>query len=262
MFSLPESKPLLLFGGVVLAVLAIVLLRPGAGVAGQPSGIGPTDAYDFPVKGGSPEWAEFETHDEMLEACQVPESILQEVSTKGLIETCLNYPLYGDMLCYNSPQQGFDAVASRFNGLQELLKREDIGTKLLARYRQMGPEAIETSWTLSQKGEYARSFTYIEMLLAQDAVLSSLTQVERHDLLAECLQKSRSKEVYAEGYGYTGQVHIAWIMGRILQRENAGGFNQRVQENETLQVFLEKGGFMDKEGLNDIFLQAQRVLSK
>lgn len=263
MLNLSRSKFLMLcLGGVVvLAFLAIALLRPGADVAGQQPD-GPTDAYEFPIKGGTKEWAELEMHSEMLEACQVPESILREMSTEGLIETCLNYPLYWEVVAYNSPQQGFDVVASRFSGLQELLRREDAGSKLLARYCKMDPEAIGEDWTLLQKGKYAVGFTYIEMLLAQDDIISRLTPAERRDLLAECLQKSHSKQVYAEGYGYTGQANIAWIMGRILQKEDAEGFNQKIRGNENLQIFLEGGSFMDEEILNDIFLQAQRYLAK
>lgn len=262
MLNLVRSKSFLLFGSVVvLTVLAIALLRPGTGVAGQSPDTGPTDAYDFPIKPGTPEWAALNSHEEMLRVCQVPESVLQDMSTEGLIETCLNYPLYGDMMCYNSFQQGFERVASRFNGLRELLKREDVGTKLLAKYRKMDPSAIEESWTLLQKGQYIAGFSYIELLLAQDAVLSSLTEAERLDLLAECLQKVHSKQMYAEGYGLFGQGHTALIMGRILRKENDDAFNRKVQENETLRTFLEKGTFVNEEGLNEILLQAQQFLS-
>jgi hypothetical protein len=246
-------------GGIAASIILLaVLLYPATGFAGQPQppGDGATDAYDFPVKPGTPEWAAFQTHDEMLAACQVPEPILREMSTAGLIETCLNYPLYGDMLCYNSPQQGFDAVASRFNGLQELLRREDVGTRLLERYRKMDPEAIGESWTSLQRGDYDRGFTYIEMLLAQDQVLSSLTQAERRDLLEVCLQKVRSKQAHAEVYGYSGQAYPVWIVGRILQMESPG-FAQGVQENASLQAFLERGSLTEVEDLNAILSFAQ-----
>ena len=123
MLNLVRSKSFLLFGSVVvLTVLAIALLRPGAGVAGQPPDTGPTDAYDFPIKPGTPEWAALKSHEEMLQVCQVPESILQEMSTEGLIETCLNYPLYWEWLAYSNLQQGFETVASRFSPVLDCLE--------------------------------------------------------------------------------------------------------------------------------------------
>ena len=38
-----------------------------------------SDAYDFPVKPGTKEWAAFTTHEEMVDACQIPESILHNI---------------------------------------------------------------------------------------------------------------------------------------------------------------------------------------
>ena len=63
------------------------------------------DLYDFPIKPGTEEWKAMVSHDEMLKACQVPELVLQKMSTEGLVETVLNYPLYGDMKAHNSLQQ-------------------------------------------------------------------------------------------------------------------------------------------------------------
>lgn len=33
-----------------------------------------------------------------IEACMVPEDILKEMSTDGLVKTLLNYPLLGDII--------------------------------------------------------------------------------------------------------------------------------------------------------------------
>lgn len=260
MLNLLRSKSLLWFGSaVVLTVLAIALLHPGA--AGQPPDTGPTDAYGFPIKPGTPEWAALTSHSEMLQVCQVPKSILQQMSTEGLIETYLDYPLYGDMLAYNSMQEGFDAVVSRFNGLQALLKREDAGTKLLSRYRKMDPEAGE-NWTPLRSSNSGLDFTFVETLLAQDDILSKLTPAERRDLLGMSLEVVRSKQKHADIYSLFSQERTALIMARILQMENFDAFNRKVQENEALQVFLEKGSFADEKGLNEILLQAQRLLSQ
>jgi len=219
-----------------------------------------TDAYDFPVKPGTEAWKALETHAEMLEISRIPEAALQGMSTEGLVETVLSHPLYGDMLAYNSLQQGFNAVVSGFNGLPELLNRQDAGTELLARYRAMNPAAIEESWTLEQQGKYDMSFTYIEMLLAQDAILDSLTETQRRDLLAEALAKSQSKQQYAKIYGQFGQERTALLIGRALQQTNADAFNQKVMENAVLKDFLDDGTFASVEVLNEIFSQAQQFL--
>ena len=215
------------------------------------------DVYDFPVKPGSQEWAAFTSHDEMLKACQIPEALLNKMSTKGLVETVLNYPLYGDMLAHNIIQEGFEAVVSGFNGLQELLTRKDAGTMLLAKYRTMNPDpaAIDKSWRLEQQGK-------IEMILSQDAILANLTEAELHDLLAEAMVKSQAKQQYAEIYGRFSQERTALLMGRVLRHTNYGNFRQKMQEDTMLSTFVNGGTFVTDTALDEIFLQTQQFLSR
>ncbi len=53
--------------------------------------------YDFPVKPGSEQWAAFTTGQQMVDACQIPEDVLSQLSTEALAETCMNYPLYSNI---------------------------------------------------------------------------------------------------------------------------------------------------------------------
>lgn len=116
------------------------------------------DAYDYPIKGGTEEWKRFTSHDEMLKACQIPDAILKDMSTAGLVETVMNYPLYGDIYAYSSFQVGLNAIAAQFNGLAELLIRDDAGIELL-RYKVM---------KLKKKPEeegYVLKLRYLETIL-------------------------------------------------------------------------------------------------
>lgn len=104
-------------------IVFTLMLTTGAllfiGCAQQKSDSNIADAYyDYPVKGGTEEWKSFTNLNEMLEACQISESILKKMSTAGLVETVLNYPLLGNMFAYNFPQQGFEAATAQFNGLK------------------------------------------------------------------------------------------------------------------------------------------------
>lgn len=66
----------------------------------------------------------------MVNASQVPLETLRSMSTAGLVETCLTYPLLSTILAHNDLQTGFQAVAGSFNGFQELLKRPDAGREV------------------------------------------------------------------------------------------------------------------------------------
>ena len=74
----------------------------------------------------------------MLEVLQIPNEILIMMSTKDLAHTCLNYPLFSDIWAFNNLQDGMDRAISGFNGLKELIERDDAGIELLAIYKSIG----------------------------------------------------------------------------------------------------------------------------
>lgn len=63
------------------------------------------EPYQFPIVPGSPVWETFTTHQDMLDATQVPDNVLESLSTTALIRTVMDYPLLGDMYLYNTVQQ-------------------------------------------------------------------------------------------------------------------------------------------------------------
>jgi hypothetical protein len=220
------------------------------------------NAYEYPIKPGTEEWKSFQTHDEMIMACQIPDCVLNNMTTASLVETVLNYPLLLDMMAYNNIQDGFDYVATRFNGLQELLSRKDAGTELLAKYRTMDPTAIKDEWTDVEKGHYTFNFQNIEVILAQESILVNLTSAQLRDLLEECFAKSRGKQQLADIYGPFGQERIIWLIGRILQQANYSSFTKMISEDAALKNYLANGSFSNVQNVNGILSQAQQYLSE
>jgi len=173
-----NNKWLYFVGILCLSLVMLMMPFPSIVQTDSVQAASASDAYDYPIKPGTDGWKAFTTHDEMLEACQIPEDILKNMSTKALVETVLEYPLYGDMRAYDSMQQGFEAVASQFNGLPELLNRKDAGTELLGIYSKMNPQDIEENWGDIQKGAYTFSIANVEILLAQNKILDNLTETQ------------------------------------------------------------------------------------
>lgn len=202
------------------------------------------DAYVFPIRPGMAEWAKFKTHAEMIAACQIPDHILKNISTPGLVETYLNYPLIGDMLVYNSYLQGLEQIISSFNGLQELLKRDDAGMSLLERYKIMDPQREYQKWkertTLTP---YFVSFPGIELLLSYDLVLSKIPQHSYISLLQESLRVFRSMQ-QSDYYSLHGTT--AFLMAKFLESVSYQPLQQRIvaipqKDSETLrQEILQK----------------------
>lgn len=218
-----------------------------------------SDVYDYPVKPGTAAWKTLGGHVEMLKACQIPQSKLNTLSTAGLVETVLNYPLFLDALAYNWPQEGFNAVSGQFNGLQELLKRKDAGTTLLAKYKTMDPKAMGQDWTDLQKGDYAFKFMYIEMLLAQPTVINGLTVEQERDLVRELLAKTDAKR-QSEIYGGLSQASSLWVIARVLEQVNYAPFMNAIGADSYYHSFVDKGSFVDDSITQDILKQAQGYL--
>ncbi|MBS6162646.1 MAG: hypothetical protein KH847_02130 [Clostridiales bacterium] len=138
----------------------------------------------------------------MTEAAQIPEYILNQMSTEDLVEAMLIYPLRVDLITWNTYEQGFDAVSSYFNGLQELLIREDGAQKLLEKMQSI-PVVMST---VNINHEQYMQPLYLEVLLAQPEFMNQLSEqeIEKSFAIVDNIIESREKnpEVYG-GNAYT-----------------------------------------------------------
>ena len=196
----------------------------------------PSDTYVFPVKPGTPAWAALQSSAEMVAVCQVPATTLKNISTEGLIATCLDYPLLFDMTYANSLQQGTRAVMSNFNGFGELHLRPTAAALLLDRYQRMRAACLPTS---EQRGAYSFTFSYVEMIVAQEEYLNQLSSAQRRVLLQETLTKYTDKQPYTDDvYGIFGLKTTAFVMARIMQAERYAPFLTALSTDPALRVFI------------------------
>jgi hypothetical protein len=91
-------------------------------------------AWDYPVKPGTEEWKKLESNEAMVVACQIPATVLQDISTSDLMNLCLQYPLLYDVFAFNNINAGLDKLFSDFNGIRELSQRKDALEILLDKY--------------------------------------------------------------------------------------------------------------------------------
>ena len=81
-------------------------------------------AWDYPIKPKTEEWEKLENNKAKVEVCQMPESVLQDISTNDLMTLCLQYPLLYDVFAFNNVNDGLRKLFSDFNGIREFSKRE------------------------------------------------------------------------------------------------------------------------------------------
>ena len=71
------------------------------------------DRYEFPDISGMNDWMNPYIIRERLGALQIPDAILANISTGGLLETCLKFPYLIDIFHFNDFQQGFNVLVEK-----------------------------------------------------------------------------------------------------------------------------------------------------
>jgi hypothetical protein len=212
--------------------------------------------YDYPIKPGTPEWKALTTTKQKIDACQIPESILSNMSTYDLLETCLNYPFNIDLLSYNQIQDGFNAIRENFNGWRELLQREDLGTQVLKKYSTMIPDSM-----INQQYP-GHDFLVMETLLKQDEVISTLPKEDRIKLLKESYEKYTGKLNHPEKFALFGVISNISLMGKILTVENYDPFVQSMKNNKKTKSKIKMGSPFTKEESDEILKYVEHFLKE
>ena len=203
-----------------------------------PSGL---DTYMYPLRPGMPEWAEIQTGAEMYEVTQVPDSVLQVISTEGLLETWLTYPLLGNIIAWSTLQQGIDNITETFGGLQELGRRPDAGSVMLNRYKQMNLYCIDQFTSDIEIGGFAMTFAFYEAILSQQVFLTKLSEAEQDELLDVALRNYAIKDAYSDEVYFIFDLKTsAVIAARLMQLADYAPFTKAMAQDDYLRVFVEQ----------------------
>lgn len=187
------------------ALLAIVTVGNGCSspspVAEQVSAVRTVDQpYEYPLRPGDPDWKNLNGNSAMLMAVQIPGETLQALSTKALVKSVLDYPLFMDIWAYDE-ETGFKHLVANFNGLRELLARQDAGPALLEQYQEFDPAAFKPQLGSDGRGFLSFQLRYFERILSQPSVLAELSPEERKILVRTALAQAKVKARYPDTYG-------------------------------------------------------------
>ena len=89
-----------------------------------------THVYTYPIKAGTEYWKSLSVQ-ERHERLQLSDKLLNSMRTEDLIEVCLEYPFALDFFAFDDFQTGFMSLYNEFNGLRELLSRNDLAEPFL-----------------------------------------------------------------------------------------------------------------------------------
>ena len=186
--------------------------------------IKPEDKYEFPDISDMNDWGRPGIIKERILALQVPENVLANISTAGLLETCLEFPYNIDILFYDDYQKGFNSVVKNFNGFRELFKRPDLVNVLLDKYSQLTEDVKSVRLLQSiERGMFSFCTFVLEFMLAQDDVFENLNAEQERELFLLSLEHSKIKSDYPDVFGGWHYVSRALLYAKKTMRDNAAG---------------------------------------
>lgn len=200
-----------------------------------------SDTYSYPILPGTNEWNKLGSLAEMVEVCQLPSKKIKSISTEGLLETLLNYPLILDYIFFENMQNGFSRIKSENIGFAELYNRKDIFKVVTERYRYMSLDCGKNLYPPFVAGAPAPNevaFQTYEFFIFQDEFLDNLNENQQYqvfELVYEKLQ-NKTEHQFAED---SKLVSIA-ILGKIMYKNDFLPFVNICNEIDFMKYFIDK----------------------
>ena len=191
-----------------------------------------SDAYDYPIKPGTEEWIELESHDARVQACMIPQEILETISTGGLFESLLSYPFIIDYGAWEKFQVGFEKLKSENKGFAELYSREDLYQVISNWYGPMSAECKEWIYR-PNNAPVGIELEIIEMLIFQNEFLDSLDNDREVEIFKMIFNKLSHRPIEGEKLVATA------ILGKIMFRRGYTPFVNACDDEDFLRFFIE-----------------------
>ena len=203
------------------------------------------DVYEFPDISEMNDWESPDIIPRRLAALQMSDAVLANISTKGLLETCLTFPYLIDIHFLNDYQRGFNAVVAEFNGFRELLERPDYIEFLIEKYKNFLVE-IEgiLNLELIEQGRFSFQHFAVEMMLAQDAVLNNLSTEQEKQLILLSFEHTKMEKTYPDVFGGINSLSTILLYAKIIMNDSDFQFeNDDMKQALTLYI-QEPGGYI------------------
>lgn len=167
------------------------------------------------------------TNDEKREYWNIPEDVLNCISTEGLISSCYN--TYFPILITSGTgyQHSYQFVKNWNRGFEELETREEAPEKLIEFYDSI-PVPTKINYKLFS----------IEVLIAQSTILTKLTKDQKTKLVNICLENHPEvRKIWTRsGFMYDGTIVI---MCQLMRLDNYEPFLELLALDSYLTTFVE-----------------------
>jgi hypothetical protein len=148
------------------------------------------DSFPYPIRPGSSEWANLSNQDEKYDVVNVPEDILQNMCTHGLVYTCVYCPLFMNLTVFNHIRSGFTALCDNINSFAELIDRSDASFELFEYYKTLFDTTSHNILIISVQIQ----MYHTEIFFAQQEFIGKFDTNELQNILIYVYNKLLQKE--------------------------------------------------------------------
>lgn len=191
------------------------------------------DGKYYPIVPNTTEWESFTTGEEMWQACQLTELQLHGLSNEELIDACLEFPLAYNYTAFDDQKDGISMVIEGFNGLQELIKREEGPSGLLSAYKSLDYSSRELMVDRINQS-LGLTLGYVELLLTDDRILKTFNQEQLKELGKAAQEKYMMKLSHLDYFGLMCVKHSLMVCAEVKLLD---GTNYSEEERKLLASF-------------------------
>lgn len=149
---------------------------------------------------GTKEWAKLRGIEALKENSQIKTEILLGMSDEDLANSLLDYPLAYHYTAFENERSFVDGIMTSFNGLNELLKRQNGFESIVKCYEKIEyvPEdKVEKAYNKST----SFNLGFLELILSNDLMLEKAQEDELNHLKEASLAKYEMKISHPEYFG-------------------------------------------------------------
>ena len=191
----------------------------------------PADCYSYPSVPGTDNWKELHNHGLLgvYEACKIPESVLESLSTEAVIQAFFDYPFISEIYAFNSMLEGFNSMTNKNSAYAEILKRDDAASILVERY--VNYNAVGCDAAIYHTPE-------LELLIAQPEIYSMLDKNQCKIIVKEALNKMNQRLNYDPELRWL-HINTCLMMGRLMMSAGYEDFKEAVSGSEMLRKYID-----------------------
>ena len=203
----------------------------------------PTDVYQYPYVPNTPEWLELHSHgmQAVYAALEIPESILKNMSSAGLVQTFLDYTYCAEFLLSSSTFWiAFESELEHHPTTKDiyavLRNRSDAGRAVMYVFK-----------TYDFKGDHLfplTEFMALHMMASVDDIYGKLSSDEKRVAVAIVLQRLKEYHQEEDSEDVIMTKLASFLVGRIMRSVKYEPLMKLLNSDDRLNSFLDTQDLM------------------